>query len=232
MPPQRPRMPLSAKRKREAQEEAKRRIEALGGIVPPGLTCGAVNREVNGGGRCGRPAGTGTAHVGAGLCNAHGGNSSFENMVGALMLGHRLARSLDITPWEALLGEVRRTAGAVAFLDLKVSEAEEDDELIGEGALAPWVRMRKEERMHLARVSKMALDAAVDSHLVAQMQLEGETIARVVLGTLTQLGLSDEIMDQARAILRTQLLAIEANALGVTREGETLEGDIVMKETE
>ena len=143
-------------------------------------------------------------------------------------MAHALARPLGINPWEALLGEVRRTAGGVAWLDLKISEAVVDDDLIGDGALAPWVRMRERERTHLARVSKMAMDAAIDQQLVAQAQVDGAAIARVLLSTLEQLGLDDEQFERARGILRSQLLAIEANVLGVTRDGDTISGSVVL----
>ena len=132
------------------------------GEVLAGGACGAPKREHNGGGTCRRPAGWETSHVGSGRCKSHGGNSKQENTKGAWVLAHEMARALNVSPMEALLGEVRRTAGTVAFLDRKVAEAPNDESLLksvsdddGPG-YARWVKMRLEERQHLARVSKLA----------------------------------------------------------------------------
>lgn len=210
--------------------EAERRLEQLGGVVPEGLTCGAPRRKANGwkdgeeGGTCDWKAGSGTAHLGVGLCRQHGGNGRRERAVGAWMMAHEMARALNVTPWEALLGEVRRTAGSVAFLDQKVAQAPDDEALLDtsppdresgrEGGYGRWVKMRQEERTHLARVSKMALDAGVAERLVAQYQFESRIMADAFVRALGELavrvGLSEEDMEFARAALGRQLLAIEA----------------------
>src|SRR4030042_6211711 len=132
------------------RQEAERLIQEAGGFVEPGGECGAPKRKHNvpegsTATRCQLPAGLSTAHHGFGLCQQHGGNTKKNNAIGAWMMAHALARPLGINPWEALLGEVRRTAGGGAWLDLKISEAGVDGDLIGAGAIAPWVRMRERE---------------------------------------------------------------------------------------
>lgn len=216
---------LSAKRLREAQQTAQERLDALGGTIPPGLLCGKP--RYGSGLPCSRSAGAETVHLGVGPCKYHGGTTTFENTVAALMRGHGLAKTLHVTPWEALLSEVRRSAGEISWLDWKVSQAEHDEDLVGEGEFVPWVKMRNERRTHLARVSKMAMDACVDQQMVAQMQIEGDTIARVLLATLEKLGLDEVAYDNARKILRSELLAIESIAQGMSEESVTLDGDIV-----
>lgn len=198
------------------------------GAVTGGLCPGRI---VNGKKQtCKMQAGFGTDHMGAGLCWTHGGNSKRERVRGAWLMAHKIALSLNVTPADALLGEVRRSAGEVAWLDWKVGEAPSDEALVEDPIYRRFYDMRVEARKTLARVSKMALDAAVDAALVSQMTGQGELIAKTLLRTLERLGLSDEIMDLARGILRQELLAIEAQALGVTSNGETLEGTIVTKE--
>jgi hypothetical protein len=205
-----------------------------------GGTCDAPTRAANReagwttGERCTQPAGLGTTHLGFGSCRQHGGNSKKENTRGAWAVAHGLARALNVTPWEALLGEVRRTAGAVAWLDRKVAEAPTDEALLksvtdedGPG-YARWVKLRMEERQHLARVSKLAVDAGVARELVAQFSLQGETYARLVtnlLGGLAGrgLGLTEEQERLVDELLHRELLTLEATAT----EDRVLEGEVV-----
>lgn len=130
-------------------------------------------------------------------------------------MAHALARELDVTPWDALLGEVRRTAGAVAWLDQKVAAAVDDDALRPGGECWDWVKMRDKERNWLGRVSKMAVDAGVSAMLVSRETAAGEELARVfnrTLDVLREAGLSDELETVARREFRTQLLALDSNA--------------------
>lgn len=224
-----------AKKLREAIDEA---VETDPSVLIPGGNCGAPKKAVPDSdgnmvipGHCLLGAGEGTGHKGYGLCKRHGGNAGTERIKGAWLVAHALARPLKVSPWDALLGEVRRSAGEVAWLDLKVGTAESDEELIGDGELAPWMRMRERSRHHLARVAKLAVDAQVDVAMVAQAQADGEQIANVIISTLTALGLDDDTMDRARSILRQKLLALEAQAQGtLLGENGVLEGELVEKE--
>jgi len=189
------------------------------GPLPRALACGAplVGERGKQGGTCSRLAGIGTAHPGWGRCGSHGGNGTYEAARGAWMYAHAMAAPLNVTPWQALLGEVRRTAGAVAFLDRKIAEAPDDDSLLQGGTHNEWLRLRQQERQHLARVSKMALDAGVAERMVAQYEMEGEMIAGLMMRVVGQLQLNDEQMDHARIIMRNELLA-----LGNTQDGEVV----------
>jgi hypothetical protein len=213
-------------------------VEAGDARAGVGGQCGAPRRKHNdpGQGPCEQPAGYGTPHLGTGHCAQHGGNSKRENARGAWVLAHEMARALNVTPWEALLGEVRRTAGTVAWLDRKVAEAPDDDALLSTappdpeagtpGGYRRWVDMRLEERRHLARVSKMAVDAGVAQQLVAQFALQGETVARVLTAVLAQLGLSLDQEEHADELLRRELLKLESTAT----EDRAIEGEVVKVE--
>lgn len=148
-------------------------------------------------------------------------------------MAHGLARKLNVTPWEALLEEVRRTAGAVAWLQMKVAETEDDEQLLedsqsvddagmasGPAPMRPWYRMYVAERQWLGRVSKMALDAGVAERMVAQVELEGERIAGVIMATLNAAELTPEQWERARGTMRTQLMALTQGPLGDVVEGE------------
>lgn len=133
-------------------------------------------------------------------------------------MGHAYAGSRNVTPWQALAEEVRRSAGEVAWLDYKVAGATDDEELIGTGRLAAWVVKREQQRLHLARVAKMALDAGVAERIVAQLEFEAQAIARVMTRVLDSLHLSDEQLAVARASMRNELLALD-------RDVQTIEGE-------
>lgn len=142
-------------------------------------------------------------------------------------MAHQIAGELDVSPWDALLGEVRRTAWRVGWLDDKLATAADDEELVGRGALAPFERMQRAERMHLARVSKLAIDAGIAARMVAQIEEDGRAIAGVLLGTLGELGLSEADTDRARGILRRRLLELDSGTIeGTWRSDgdETVQG--------
>lgn len=203
--------------------EAEERIKKLDRLQVPikGSYCGAKRCDGN---ACHAPAGWRTVHFGIGPCVVHGGSTKRENAIGAWMMAHEIARSLNVTPWEALLGEVRRSAGEVAWLDWKVAQAPSDADLL-DGEYARWDVKRSEARRWLGRVSKMALDAGVAERLVAQYQFEAEAISSLLLGTMMEMGLSEQQIELARPIFRKRLLALSAETEGIA--GDVIEGEEV-----
>jgi hypothetical protein len=128
-------------------------------------------------------------------------------------MAHEIAGELEVTPWEALLGEVRRAAHRVAWLDAKLATAEEDEDLVRGGRLYEFKRWQDLERQQLARVSKMAIDGGVAERLVAQVGEDAQAIAGVLLRTLERLGLDEALDERARGILRQELLALDAGGV-------------------
>jgi hypothetical protein len=200
------------------REAAERMIDHDGGVIES-TYCGAELKST--GGMCTHAAGQGTAHLGVGECMIHGGNSPYEAAKGAWLMAHTFIGELNITPWEALLRQVRRTAHEMAWLDLKVAECTDDDELLPGGSHYPWVKMRNETFNRHTRVAKMALDAGVAERLVAQMEFEAVALATVLMNTLNGLGLGPEQLEAARGIMRRELLALDAG---------TIEGEEVIDE--
>lgn len=200
----------TARARARAEHDGQAEVDAAGGVIEAGGTCGYPMRDKR---LCSSRAGQGTSHEGFGRCSGHGGNSAYERAKGAWLMGHALAQQMNTTPWEALLAEVRRSAGEVAWLDGKVSEAPDDDALLSSEpgvGFAPWVKMRQEARKHLARVAKMAIDGGVAEKLVSQVTSEAQELARVVIFMLQNkdLGLSEEQIALARSILRREMLAL------------------------
>jgi len=144
-------------------------------------------------------------------------------------MAHRVAGELNVTPWDALLGEVRRTAYRVGWLESKLAEAVEDEDLVRGGRLYEFVRWQERERAQLARVAKMAIDGGVAERIVAQVEADGRALAGVglrLLDRLADLGLlsgDEDTMETARGILRTELLALDAiEGELIEEEGNTL----------
>lgn len=203
---------MKRKGKDRARLEAQRRIELVG-LPRDGDLCGVTEWRGERRAPCRRGAGAQTVHEGVGPCKQHYGGSPWENSVGAWMMGHKLAASLDVSPWDALLGEVKRSAGEVAYLDQKVAEAPNDEALLTGGSHYEWKRDRERQRVWLGRVSKMAIDAGVAAMLVARETAAAEQIAAVfnrTIDVLKEAGLSDELESIMRSALRRELLALDS----------------------
>lgn len=112
-------------------------------------TCGDNGGRKKNGDPCGRPAGWGTDHAGAGRCKLHFGNTESENRKAQEVVARRECVSLGIpietTPAEALVREVWEASGNVAFYRQLVQGLPthpEDDEFVspeGEGD-GHWIR--------------------------------------------------------------------------------------------
>jgi hypothetical protein len=126
----------------------------------------------------------------------------------AVQEARRYGVERDINPFIALLEEVSRSAGHVAWLSTKVAEAPTDDDLLDEWA--PWLRLYQKERGNLVKASETAVRLGLDERLVRVEERRAELVARVLLATLEALDLPAEVRARAPGVLRQQLLALEA----------------------
>jgi hypothetical protein len=130
----------------------------------------------------------------------------------AIEEARRYGSERDINPFVALLDEVRRSAGHVAWTGAKVAEAPNDDALLDE--YAPWLRLYQKERANLTKASEMAVRLGLAERIVNVEERRAELVARVLIATLEALDLPMEIRARAPQVLREQLMAIEATAVG------------------
>ena len=105
----------------------------------------------------------------------------------------------EIDPAAALLEEVHRTAGHVAWLAAKVAEQQEDDlvwglveeadktatetpgrDILHAARPSVWLDLYQRERKHLVQVSKTALDAGINERLVHLAEQQGNMLAEVI----------------------------------------------------
>lgn len=191
------------------------------------VKCGAKKRS--GSGLCGRPAGWGTGHLGFGRCKLHGGASPNGETNGKRLAAesavamYGLPRAID--PHAALLEELHRTAGHVAWLAQKIADFETDGELKQYAAAgtfesdsdgvdralvwekpAVWVEMYHRERVHFAKVAKTCVSLGIEERRVHLAEQQGQLIAQVLRGVLTELGVIDR--PEVPAVVRRHLTLV------------------------
>lgn len=169
--------------------------------------------------RTGGPCGA-MACVGLEKCATHCGLSKAErDKAAARFLADQEARKavatyglpLDVSPTEALLDEVRYSAGHVAWLREKVRELRDADLVWGiteeteKGATEfpgtdvtsaaranIWLELYYRERKHLVDVTKAAIGAGIEERRVRLAEAQGALVASVIRGILADLSLSDD----------------------------------------
>jgi hypothetical protein len=123
-----------------------------------------------------------------------------------------------VAPDVALLEEVHRSAGHVAWLGEKVAELEAEDLVWGKTEEVEkqatefggtdttfkavpniWLTLYQQERKHLASVCKDALAAGIAERQVKLAEQQGVLLAAVISRVLNRLGLNDE----QRALIAT-----------------------------
>lgn len=191
---------------------------AMNGDQPVSSTgrpqCGAKTRS---GGRCKRGAGAGTDHVGVGSCKHHGGSTPSGRAAAQKQIAMREVETyglpVDIDPHTALLEELHRTAGHVAWLNDKVRSLK-DDELNEDGRVkragnmigpvggaqggfpewkpSVWIAMYRDERKHLADVAQACIKAGIEERRVRVAEQTGQLFATVIKGILEDLGVVDD----------------------------------------
>lgn len=208
--------------------------------------CGGRKRDGSGE-TCRRPAGWGTPSK-TGKCRLHGGNTPSHRRHAERAEAERAVATyglpVDVDPREALLQEVHRTAGHVAWL-AEVVAALSDDALgwsvaeqttrrvvIGqdrdgdggqEGEVvdtkrraAPHVlvTMYQAERKHLREVSRDAVNAGVAERAVQLAEQQGTALAGAVRAILADLNLSADQLALVPTIVPRHLRAVMANGNG------------------
>ena len=166
---------------------------------------------------------------GATVCGTHGGSApqvrdaarrrTEDAKAAAAVATYGLP--VDVEPHEALLTEVRRTAGHVAWLGQIVEDLEErtlthgitrtvqkadgSRDVTAEAAVNVWVRLYQDERDRLVRVARAAIECGVAERQVRIVEEQATQLARVVSAILSDLGhdLEDE---GVRKVVRLRML--------------------------
>ncbi len=137
----------------------------------------------------------------------------------------QLAFELNVSPWEALLLEVRRSAARCAWLDAHVADVAERFEQVRElanatdmpddsipryglpGTVYDLLVESRKERHHLAVVSKAAIDAGVAERLLRNITAETNLVFAALVAGLGQLDLAPADRERALAAARAKLVS-------------------------
>jgi hypothetical protein len=133
------------------------------------------------------------------------------------------AGEVDISPWDAILGEVRRSGYRVHWLDGRIeAETERERMLFAQEhdweaekfeiarsrqgrELRDWIRLGREERAHGAQVAASAVRAGLSERYIESVQAEARNIAGVLQRALQAADLSEEQWIAATTELRLGL---------------------------
>lgn len=112
---------------------------------------------------------------------------------------------VEITPEQAILAEVHRTAGHVAWLEQQVHEMSSRDLIWGvtrvkeggddrgtteEAIPHAFLKLYREERAHLARVCADAIRAGIEDRRVKLAEAQGTMVANAIRAILADLKLT------------------------------------------
>lgn len=153
-----------------------------------GKVCGSKkNKGLN---TCTLPAGWGTDHLGYGPCKYHMGSTSMGRKSSAIERGEELmvfyGKPLDTDPIQALLDEVRTTAGHKAWLAAEIAKVnatlvDEKGKVAGlEPEVEGLLRLYQWERDHLVKTAKTCLDAGINQRLLEIAEHQGAKLADAV----------------------------------------------------
>jgi len=174
------------------------------------------------------PAGWGTDHVGTGSCRIHWGNTPANNQreakTQAIQKAIIYGAPLNISPDVALLQEVHRTAGHVAWLQAQVAEFESTKDLhtLSAQGIRPSIiiEMYQTERQHLVKVCKVAIDSGIAERAVRIAESQAAMFAKVLLGfindPLLELNPAQRII--SKELMRKHLLSIDVTSVEVSAE--------------
>lgn len=180
---------------------------------------------------------------GASTCRVHGSGSRKAKAAAARRVEEAkaareaekavttLGLSRDVSPSEALLEEVRWTAGHVDWLRDRVREVERDELVWGKtkvkdgfGPMGPsaettegatpsvWYDLYEKERKHLVVVCAAALRAGVEERRVRLAEAQGAQVAEVIRAILDDLGLTLEQQQKVGTVVPARLRLLAGGA--------------------
>lgn len=194
----------------------------------PKRRCKGHNRK---GGQCGNPA-----VPGALVCTRHGGAApqvveAAQRRIAiaeARQAAETLGLLIDISPEQALLDEVQRAAGMVAFYQARVEELTdggfdrlvwghtkskiggEDSGKTYEATPNVWLELFNAERDRLVKVCAAALRAGIEERRVKLAEQQGILVAAVIRRILTRLNLTEDQLALVPTVVPEEIRTLTA----------------------
>lgn len=135
------------------------------------------------------------------------------------------AGELNVNPWDAMLGEVRRSAYRAAWIDERVNlDVKRERQLmetngegfedlvkfeyavrIRSGELREWIEQSRKERAHLTKVAADAVRAGLSERYIDSLRAEARMIAEALTKALDAANLTPQQRADASEALREAL---------------------------
>jgi hypothetical protein len=171
------------------------------------------------------------AIAGGTVCESHGGKAPQVRSAADARIATQKVRALvetyglpvEITPELAILGEVHRTAGHVAWLEqqvralspseltwgvTRVKEGGDDRGTTEEAAPHVLLKLYHVERAHLVKVCSEALRAGIEERRVKLAEHQGALVADVIRAILGDLKLNAKQQARVREVVPRHLRAL------------------------
>lgn len=192
------------------------------GDGPGYRSCGARKRN---GERCTRPCGYGTDHKGFGQCKYHGGATVVGDRIAAkeelvrVNTQLRLSGLKRMAPADALMEELSRAAGAVAYFDAEVARIRLSDQVVDAEAgdyqiLSPiaigLIDLWNEQRRMYVQTAALAARAGIEERAIRIQEETAQVLVQALMAVLNGLELSPEQIAQGKVLMAAQLRALPA----------------------
>lgn len=140
---------------------------------------------------------------------------------------HTYGLPVETTPEQAILDEVHRTAGHIAWLAQRIRELDAQDLIWGktkvktggddrgtteEAGVHVWVKLYQTERAHLAKVSAEAIRVGIEERQVKLAEQQGGLLVDLIKGILADLKLSPEQKALIPIVVPQRIRALQAGA--------------------
>ncbi len=168
--------------------------------------CGAAKKS---GEPCTQEAGKGTDHPGTGRCRWH------EGKPGLISTARKLGMPEMVTPTQAITGVLRLAVGNLAYVNAKVLEIEDEDDLFDPKGGGRWVRWQERLMDKVAKYAATAVNMGVQERQIKLAEEQTRLMAQLLEGVMSEVDLTPAQRKRVGPAIRNQLAIVEAKAVEV-----------------